>query len=54
MIDMETLGSEVANGLWTNVLYEEELQVLVVHRVKYLWLSDGIEGCKGVPVTDSV
>ena len=54
MIDMEALGSEVADGLWTDVFQEEEPQVLVVDGVEHLWLSDGIDGCEGIPVTEPV
>lgn len=49
---MEALGSEVTDSLWADVFQEEELQVLVVGGVKYLWLPDGIEGCEGIPVKE--
>lgn len=54
MIDMEALGSEVTDSLLADVFQEEEPQVLVVGGVEYLWLSDGIEGYEGIPVTEPV
>jgi hypothetical protein len=53
VIYMPALVSKGFDSLWADVFKEEELKVLVLHRVKDFWLTD-VHGCATGPLPESV